>query len=235
MLSWLRYSLLKYKSLHSIFKTRPRVLVKHTLSGVILVSRWAISLYPNAFITTFLIKTAQKPHILYKSCGNQNSCLWPKAGFSVTDKSLLPFLLPCSGSWALGSVTGNTSGSDPSGRASINPSSAPGHPLGVSPKGSPRLRDLSGLPLLLHGAVCPILGFLWLWMAPQGQLDSSQVPRGFFRPKPCPEKTPNCFATGSCPRTSQVDPLDISAGNIFLDLSSVPPGRTDIQKGVWVL
>lgn len=44
-------------------------------------------------------------------------------------------------------------------------------------------------------------------MAPQSQLDSSQVPRGFFRPRPCPEKTPNCFATGSRPRTSQGRPF----------------------------
>lgn len=56
MLFGLRCSLLKHKSWHSILKTRPRVLAKYTSSGITPVSRWAISLLPNAFITTFLIK-----------------------------------------------------------------------------------------------------------------------------------------------------------------------------------
>lgn len=67
MLSWLRYSLLKHKLLHSIFKTKPRVLVKHTLSGITPVSWWAIcSLIPLWPLFLSTENWTQKPHIVYK-------------------------------------------------------------------------------------------------------------------------------------------------------------------------
>lgn len=159
----------------------------------------------------------------------QNS--WPKAGFLVTDKSLSPFLLLLSGPWALGLIlTIPPAVTHQEGLASAPAQHQATH-WGARPRVSPRLRDLSGLLLLLHGAVIfwTSYGSEWLHRA---SLIQVRYPGAFLGPGLALKRPLIALPLGAVQGHHKVDPLDISAGNTFLDLSSVPPGSTDIQKGV---
>jgi len=72
-------------------------------------------------------------------------------------------------------------------------------------------------------------GSEWLHRA---SLIQVRYPGAFLGPSLALKRPLTALPPGAVQGRHKVDPLDISAGNTFLDLSYVPLGSTDIQKGV---